>query len=116
MPTDKTAAPVSYRRASEFDNFGKSLEAILDRDVILRRYSVQERNLRDRETGDKAERTFVVVYVNETDNAEVTPIVYHAWSDDLANKLAEIPDDALPVLIKFVRITTGGGYKVYSYE
>lgn len=119
MATDKTSAPVSggFRRAGEFDTFGKSLEAILDKDVILRKYSVTERGLRDRDNpGNKEDRTFVLIWINEVDDENGTQQLFHAWSEDLANKMAQIPDDALPLLIKFRRIPTAGGYKVYTFE
>ncbi len=111
-----TANKSSYRRAGEYDTFGKSLESLLDRDVILRYYSVSERSLRDRDTKEKADRTFVIVRVNEMNDEEGTPVMYHAWSEDLADKLAQIPHDDLPVIIKFLRIATAGGFKVYTFE
>lgn len=113
----KRATTNTMKRAGSYDTFGKSLDSLLDRDVILRRYSIQERGLRDRETKEKEDRTFVLVYINEMDDADgVDPQIYHAWSGDLADKLAQIPNDDLPVLIKFMRVPTGGGFKVYTFE
>jgi len=113
MATDKTTN--TYRRASEFDTFGKNLDTLLGRDVILRKYSVSERSITDRETKERGDRVFVNIWINEMDNQEVEPLVYHAWSEPLANKLSQIPDDALPVLIKFLKVPGAQG-NVLTFE
>lgn len=114
MATDKSAAP-SYRRASEFDTFGKNLDSLLERDVILRRYSISERPITDRETKERENRAFVNVWINEVGDPDSEPKVYHAWSEPLANKLAQIPDDQLPVLIKFLKVPGAQG-NVLTFE
>lgn len=111
-----TANKSVYRRASEYDTFGKSLDALLDRDVILRYYSVQERSLRDHDTKEKGDRTFVIIKVNELNDEDGTPLMYHAWSEDLADKLSQIPHDDLPLIIKFMRVQTASGFKVFTFE
>jgi hypothetical protein len=115
VPTDKSAAPVTYRRASDFDTFGKNLDSLLDRDVILRKYSVSERSITDRETKERGERVFVNLWINELNDPDSDPKVYHAWSEPLANKLAQVPDDALPVLIRFLKVPGAQG-NVLTFE
>ena len=111
-----TANKSTFRRAGEFDTFGKSLDSLLDRDVILRSYEVTERGLRDRDTKAKADKTFVTIKINEVDDEDATPVMYHAWSEDLADKLAQLPTSELPLLIKFMRVNTAGGFRVYTFE
>lgn len=118
MATDKTAAPAKYRRAQEFDQFGEGLEKLMGRDVLLVRYSVSERPITDRETKERGDKTFVSLYVKELDDSgepEEKETVYHAWSEPLANKLAQIPDDALPVLIEFQKVAGAQG-NVWSFR
>jgi hypothetical protein len=119
MATDKTAAPKSYRRAQDFDQFGPNLETLIGRDVLLMRYSVSERPITDRETKERGDRTFVSIYVCEMENGapvnEDNPTVYHAWSEPLANKLAQIPDAELPVLIEFQKVAGAQG-NVWSFK
>lgn len=110
--TGKTS---EYRRAIEFDTFGKNLDTLLDRDVILRRFSISERPITDRDTKERSDKAFVNVWVNELNDQESEPKVYHAWSEPLANKLAQIPDDALPVLIKFIKVPGAQG-NVLTFE
>ena len=115
MATDKSAA--TYRRAAEFDTFGKNLDSLLERDVILRRYSISERPITDRETHERDNKAFVNVWINEVSDPDSEPKVYHAWSEPLANKLAQIPDDAMAsgLLIKFLKVPGAQG-NVLTFE
>lgn len=98
-----------YQRASTFSKgIGASLESIQNRDVLLRGYEISERPMRGEST------TFVAIQVSEVGDEEVQD--FHAWSDSLAEKLKEVPLDALPLLIKFTRVQTGGGYRVWTFE
>ena len=114
MATTEKSAPSQYRRASEFDTFGKNLDTVLGRDVLLRKFSVSERSITDRETKERGEKVFVNLTVSELDDLDVTT-VYHAWSEPLANKLSQIPDDALPLLIMFVKVPGAQG-NVLTFE
>lgn len=118
MATDKTAAPTQYKRAQDFDQFGEGLDKLAGRDVLLTRYSVSERTITDRETKERGDKPFVSIYVKEL-NDDGTPedkeTVYHAWSEPLANKLAQIPDSELPVLIEFVKVAGANG-NVWSFR
>ena len=116
MATTKSE-PSKFQRAAQYDQFGKNLDSVAERDMVLHRYSVGTRNIRDRETKGVRESSFVNVYLTEVDAPEDTePVSYHAWSDSLAEKLAQIPDDAMPLLIKFVRVPTAGGFRVWTFE
>jgi hypothetical protein len=117
MATDKSAAPTTYRRASEFDTFGSGLDSILGRDVILRRFSISERPITDRATKERGDKVFVNIWINELDAPDVEPKVYHAWSEPLANKLGQIPDDEMAkgLLIKFIKVDGAQG-KVLTFE
>ena len=117
MATDKTAAPVQYKRAQDFDQFGAGLDTLIGRDVLLTRYSVSERAITDRETKERGDRTFVTIYVQELNDGvgDGKDVVYHAWSEPLANKLAQIPDDELPVLIEFMKVAGAQG-NVWSFR
>lgn len=115
MATDKTAT--TYRRAVEFDTFGKNLDSLLERDVILRRFSISERPITDRESKERSDKAFVNIWINELNDPDAEPKVYHAWSEPLANKLGQIPDDAMAngLLIKFIKVPGAQG-NVLTFE
>lgn len=99
-----------YRRATEYvEGIGSNLESIANVDVILRKVSINERDMR----GEK--RTFVLMQISPMDNEEEVNL-FHAWSDSLAEKLSEIPEDAFPVVVKFTRVATSGGFRVWTFE
>lgn len=95
-------------RATEFvKGIGENLETIQGRDMILRSFHLSERPMR----GEK--KPFVSMELSEIGSEEVRE--YHAWSESLRDKLAEIPDDKLPLLVQFVRVSTSGGFRVWSF-
>jgi hypothetical protein len=98
-----------YQRASDFaQGIGETLDLIQGRDVLLRSYTVSKRPMR----GDV--KDFVALQVSEMDGDEVKD--YHAWSESLAEKIKDIPVNQLPVVIKFVRITTNSGFRIWAFE
>ena len=99
----------TYARATDYvKGIGANLETIQNRDVLLKSFSISERPMR----GEK--KTYVSLQISELDNLDVVT-EYHAWSDSLADKLAEIPDSALPVVLSFQRVATSGGYRVWTF-
>jgi hypothetical protein len=117
MATDKSNAPTAYKRAQDYDQFGASLDSLIGRDVLLVRYSVSERPITDRETKERGDKTFVTIYVQELKDGipSGTDVVYHAWSAPIADKLAQIPNDELPVLIEFMKVAGANG-NVWSFK
>jgi hypothetical protein len=113
MPEAKTRP--SYKRASEFQvGIGDTLDKIADRDVLLVGYEVSQRSMR----GEP--RTFCLLQiVPDYDNWDGNPNgvrLHHAWSDSLGEKLADIPVNQLPVVIRFTRVATSGGFRVWTFE
>ena len=105
------SAPSQYRRAADLvQGIGANLESIQNTDVLLKAFSIQERPMRG-ET-----RTFVKLSIAKDINKPEVATDFHAWSDSLAEKLGELPDDSLPLLIKFVRVATSGGFRVWTFE
>lgn len=97
------------KRASQYDTgIGDPLDKIADQEVALISYSISERAMRG-ET-----KTFVEMHIDVQKNGESK--MFHAWSDSLAEKLARIPTEDLPVLITFNRVATSGGFKVWTFE
>lgn len=103
----------SYRRVGDYDKtFGEALDKIEDMDVFLHDYSVGLRNLtRD---GVTQERPFTTLEVSETPDGPVR--TYHTWSESIAEKITAIPKDELPVMAKFVQVTTGAGRTVWDVK
>ena len=101
----------TYRRASEFaENIGENLDALAGRDVLLVAYEITARAF-------KGEiRPFITMAIALDPAAPEQSSVYHSWSESLAEKLGLVPQDALPVLIRFTRVSTSRGYRVWSYE
>jgi len=96
-----------YRRASELaPGIGKNLTEILDEDVVVKHVSISERNY------DGEQRPCVLVTLEDG-------TLYHAWSVSLADKIAEIPEDAYPLTFKFTRVDTAkykGANGVITFE
>lgn len=105
-----TETTTPFRRASEYaKGIGEGLESIQNRDVLVREYDVSERPMR----GDMA--TFVSLKISELDQLD-TVTEYHAWSESLANKLNEVPESAFPVVANFKRVSTGAGFRVWTFD
>lgn len=107
------ANPTAYRRVGDYDKtFGDSLDEIEDKDVFLHDYNVGMRSL-TRE-GSTQERPFTIMEISlEVDGPTRT---YHTWSESIAEKIAAIPQEELPVLAKFVQVTTGAGRTVWDVK
>jgi hypothetical protein len=93
------------KRASEFSKgIGGNLDTILGKDVTVVRTSIDQRNF------DGELSTIVLIELEDGS-------LYHAWSDSLAQKIAEIPHDAYPLVFKFIRVPTRRpGQTVISFE
>lgn len=101
--------PEEYQRAAAFvQGIGDNLDKIQNRDVLLRGFIITERTMRG------AKQAFVELSISEVGDAEI--VQYHAWSQPLADKLADIPDEALPLLIQFFRDKTSSGNSVWSFR
>lgn len=97
-----------YARATDHvKGIGKSLEGISGTDVLLMDYEYTTRQMRGEDHG------FVALSIS-TNLDDPTPEDYHAWSDALGQKVSEIPKGALPVLIKFERVSTTSGFRVWT--
>jgi hypothetical protein len=108
------ATTKTYRRASDVaTGIGENLSTILGTDVLLHKYNINERSL-----GADGDKTIVLLTLSSIDDPEDTTL-YHAWSESLATKIAEISDEDLrePMLIKFVKVPTRRpGFTVLSFE
>lgn len=128
MATTETKS--QYRRAGEVSpGIGENLDTILNKDVLLIRYSISERMLNRRAGEQNADEeddsttpsgaqlsTIVMLTIAlDIDKPDDTKL-FHAWSDSLAEKLAPINDEDLPLLIKFMRAPTSSGFKVLTFE
>lgn len=97
-----------FKRATDYvEGIGSNLDAVQGRDVILRGYEVSNRPMR----GESA--VFVDLRISETDDPE-TVTQYHAWSDSLGEKIGQIPQENLPVLIQFGKTRTSSGFNVWT--
>ncbi len=100
----------TYERVAKYvTGIGESLEKITGTDVLLHSFEVSKRSMR----GDA--KTFVSMQISTVDDPD-NLIQFHAWSDSLSEKLGDLPDGVLPALVKFVRVATAGGYRVWSIE
>lgn len=110
MPTSKSA-PSQYKRASEYspNELGDSLDDILKIDVLLVGYDVGERKFKS------DMRPFTTLLIAPLDDPSKFKM-YHTWSESLAPRIAKIPLDALPVVIKFYEERTSGGFDVLTFE
>jgi hypothetical protein len=87
-------ATTTVKRASTFaPGIGKNLTDILDTDVIVTKVSITERNF------EGEPRPCVMITLEDG-------TLYHAWSESLADKIAEIPLEEYPLTFKFVRVAT----------
>lgn len=101
-------APAAPRRIGEFvQGIGERLDAIVDQDVTVTRVAVGERPMR----GEI--KPFVEIDVLGDDGETVE---YHAWSQSLAEKLGDIPDEAFPLTARFFKTRTSGGFEVWNVE
>lgn len=99
-----------YERATAYvEGIGDKLDLLQGRDVIVHRVSIAERSMRGEM---KAFVELQIAEVNEPD----TISTYHAWSESLAQKFSEIPVDKFPVIAKFGKVATAGGFQVWSFE
>lgn len=99
-----------YSRASEFSRgIGANLDLVAGHDMLIHDYTVSERQMR----GDV--KGFVEIWLSTLDDPENKQF-FHAWSDSLAEKLSELPKDSLPLVIKFMRVPTASGFKVWTFE
>lgn len=83
---------------------GEPLEEIEGKEVTITKISISTRRLRD-----DPDAPFAVITL--ADGSE-----YHSWSAYLIDKLAAIPEDALPGQAKFVQVTTANKRKVWTIE
>lgn len=102
------AAQKEYKRASDIvGDMSPGLDDVEDKELLLYGVRISMRSMRGKET------EFVEVDVAPVDDAENIS-TYHAWSKSLAEKLAQIPDSDMPVLINFTRVRTGSGFRVWT--
>lgn len=86
--------PNPIKRASTFaPGIGKNLTDLLDKDVTVAKAWIGERNF----DGDM--RPIVIITLEDGG-------LYHAWSDSLAQKIGEIPEDEYPLVFKFIKVPT----------
>ncbi len=108
MATTKT-----YARASQFiKGLGENLDKIEGKDMLLWGFDIEE----GRQFGDK-ENTLVTMTLSTMDD-EDTKVLFHAWSDSLADRLRELSANnvALPVVVAFERAQTSRGYRVWTVK
>jgi len=101
--------PKYERAADKIEGIGKTLDSLNGQDVLLHDFSITERSMR----GDT--KTFVsltISKINTPDEVET----YHAWSESLAEKVAQLDKDELPMIASFVKSTTAGGFRVWTIE
>ena len=93
------------KRAATFaPGIGLGIATILDKDVVVSKAWIGERNF------DGEARPIVIVTLDDGN-------VYHAWSQSLADKIGEIPEDQYPLTFKFVKLPTRRpGQTVLSFE
>jgi hypothetical protein len=104
-----------YGRASDFNvGIGDTLDKIADTEVLLLSFDVKDRAMRGE---DRKFCSLQIVYDPDGwDGDRSKAHLHHAWSDSLAEKLADIPVNALPVLITFKRVQTAAGFRVWTFE
>lgn len=115
----------TYERAADkIEGIGSNLDKIAGRDMLLHSFILDERPMR----GD--DKAFVTMSISDVDSPDEV-IKYHAWSDSLAEKLAQlspnyVPGEPLtlpfsytlsePLLVSFVRSPTASGFRVWTIE
>lgn len=110
-----------YQRAKNYiTGIGKNVDEIQGRDVLLHKYFIEERA-----SGPGDENVLVKLEIAELDqNGEpetdsdgaLVLTLYHIWSSNFANMIAEIPDDALPLIVKLTRQPTSKGFRAWNIE
>jgi hypothetical protein len=104
MATTSTSNPSVPRRAAEYaPGIGPNLDEILEKDVTVTKTAIEQRSF----GGDDKTIVFITLDTGE---------IYHAWSDSLAEKIAQIPLDAYPLVFKFSLAKTRAGFKVLTFE
>lgn len=112
----------TYGRASDHvKGIGESLDKIADKDMLLHSFQISRRAMRGED------KTFVGMMLSTVDDPD-NAVLFHAWSDSLADKLADLPATRVdedetrsytleaPLLIKFGKVSTSAGFKVWSFE
>lgn len=106
MATTKT-----YKRASDVvQGIGANLKDIAGQDVLLVRFSVAERPF-EGET-----RTITVMDLALDPSKPDETQVFHIWSDTFAERIAEISNDDLPLLITFEQVSTRRGQQAWTFR
>ena|ERR1035437_2751951 len=92
------------RASSLVTGIGKNLTDLLDKDVVVTKAWIGERNF------DGEDRPIVIVTL---ENGET----YHAWSKSLCERISEIPESEYPLTFKFTRVSTRkAGQSVITFE
>lgn len=112
----------SYGRASDHvKGIGEGLEKVANTDMLLHSFEISKRSMRGED------KTFVGMQLSTVSDPD-NKVLFHAWSDSLADKLRDLPAErsdedevstfilAEPLLIKFGKVATSGGFKVWSFE
>jgi hypothetical protein len=95
------------RAADKIEGIGDNLDKIEGRDMLLHNFAISERSMR----GD--DKTFVGLTLSEIATPDEVKS-YHAWSESLAEKVAQLDKDELPMIVAFQRVTTAGGFRVWT--
>jgi hypothetical protein len=109
MATVGTGKKSYARAADKIEGIGETLDKIQGRDLLLVNFGVTERPMRGED------KPFVSLTLAEIETPDEIAS-YHAWSDSLAEKLSQLDKDDLPMIVKFVKVQTAGGFKVWSIE
>ena len=106
-----TRDAATYSRASEFSRgIGDGIKAkVLGKDMLIHDYEVEQRDY------DGEPSTCVIVELSTVSDPANTQI-FHAWSESLGVKIADLPKEKLPLLIKFFEADTKRGMKVLTFE
>jgi hypothetical protein len=103
-------AKATYSRAADkIEGIGDKLDLIQGRDMLLHDFAISERSMRGED------KTFVALTLSEVNTPDEVKH-YHAWSESLAEKVAQLDKDDLPMVAQFVKITTAGGFQVWSIQ
>lgn len=86
---------------------GERLDGIANEDVTVLAVRVGTRPMQG------SEKSYVELDIADA-NGEA--VLYHAWSDSLAEKLADIPAEAFPLTARFFKTRTGGGFEIWNVE
>ncbi len=105
------AQQTAPRLADRLQGFGDKLDAIEGQDVTLVSFDVTQRPLRDLQTRTVEDKTVVILKVANGDGEVRT---FHAWSQSLADALAEVSVDMLPAVVAFVKGTSRSGLEFWT--